>query len=155
MLHKIIYVFMIFSLCSIPLNVKALTETGGIEGNVIEQESRLPLEGATVHILGTEFTMTSDENGHFGITNVPPGMYTVEIYAPGYEVILKREIRVSPGKTLPLNIELQKDFIYTLDEIVVTATRMREKIKNPWEDEDEQLEELSRRTAKFRDETDK
>ena len=62
MSNKIIRILIIFSLCSIPLNLNATNETGGIEGNVIEQDSRLPLEGSTVQILGTELTTTFRES---------------------------------------------------------------------------------------------
>ncbi|UCE20229.1 MAG: TonB-dependent receptor, partial [Gemmatimonadota bacterium] len=130
MLRRLVRIITVLVVRMTPLNAHEMKDAGTIEGKVTDSKSKIPLEGATVRILGTERATTSDRSGYFEIRNITPGMYTVEIYAPGYEIILEREVRVSSEKIFLLNIELEKEYIYTLDEIVVTATRMREKVKN-------------------------
>ena len=103
-------------------------ETGSIEGKVTDRERGAPLQGATIRIFGTAFTATSDEDGRFEISDIPPGTYTIEIGAPGYEPVIVHRREVAAQKALFLEVQLGEEFIYTLDEIVVTATRVRERI---------------------------
>jgi len=113
----------------LPSDAFDLDDVGSIEGRVIDRQSGLPLAGATIRLLGTDTHTLSDEDGYFTIPPVQSGTYTVEATRPGYERVVMRGIRVSSGQTLPLDIAMKEDSdaIYTLDEIVVTATRVKER----------------------------
>jgi iron complex outermembrane receptor protein len=110
----------------VPLTATGSEQTGSIEGKVTDRDHGWPIEGATIRAKGMKLGTTSDENGYFWIRDVPSGTYWLEIRASGYEIQSRRDIQVSAGKTTVVEFTLEKEFIYTLDEIVVTATRMKE-----------------------------
>ena len=62
--------------------------TGTIRGNIVEvSTAQLPIEGVRVVIVGTdgsEFETTSDSNGEFKRSGIPPSRYLLSIYKDGY-----------------------------------------------------------------------
>ena len=130
MVFKQLPVALAILLGSLPLNITGTEVTGNIEGKVRDKESMLPLPGARIHIIGTERVTESDTNGYFILSHIEPATYEVNIRLAGYQGVTKRGITVSPDEPLFLDIALQEDIeiIYAFDEIVVTASRISEKI---------------------------
>ena len=65
----------------------AQTPTGGVKGTVINRSDRTPVSGATLKLMSgaTEIgTVTADANGNFLMTELPDGIYDLQIDAPGY-----------------------------------------------------------------------
>ena len=60
--------------------------SGGIIGRVIDQQSQLPLGGATVSLLGTPRQTATDSSGRFTQAELGPGTYLIEVRAIGYGV---------------------------------------------------------------------
>src|SRR4051812_1946224 len=96
--------------------------TGSIEGRVTDQATGKPLPGVTVTVSGpsiageqTEFT---DSNGHYIITELPPGEYTVRFYystvkveRPGVLVSVDRTLSV--GAAIPTAKQTPQTFRIT------------------------------------------
>lgn len=97
-----------------------LTQT--IRGKVIDQESQVPVFGASVLIIGTDPLLGSstDMEGSFVIKDVPVGRHSLKISSIGYEETGIPELLVGSGKEIVLTIRLQESFMQ-LNEIVVTA----------------------------------
>ena len=59
----------------------------GLQG-FISSEHGEPLVGAIVSVFGANLQSglitVSDENGNFGITDIPPGLYTLRAYLSGF-----------------------------------------------------------------------
>jgi hypothetical protein len=55
----------------------------------------------------TDLTQYSSPRGHFQITGLDPGMYAVQVDAPGYRPLTRREIRLVPGHAQYMRITLQ------------------------------------------------
>lgn len=97
-----------------------LTQT--IRGTVIDQDSRIPLVGATVVVVGTDplkGTVT-DINGDFRLEQVPVGRHALRITFVGYEEVTIPEILVGSAKEVVLNIELV-EALTQLKEVVISA----------------------------------
>jgi len=62
----------------------------------IQEATYKPLPGATV-IVGNK-TATTDSSGYFIITGIPAGVYTVDIYARGYEPLTITGVQVVAGQ---------------------------------------------------------
>ena len=58
---------------------------GGIQGTVFDFESKAPLSGASVTTSPPTSALFTDENGRFGIDEVPEGNYTISATRPGYQ----------------------------------------------------------------------
>ncbi len=97
-----------------------LTQT--IKGQILDQQSRSPVIGATVIVVGVEPLLGSntDVNGYFKIPNVPIGRHTLTVRSVGYENANLSEILVGSGKEVVLNIALVESIVQ-MDEIVVVA----------------------------------
>lgn len=109
-------VFHLFSVCVYP------GTTGKIAGTVSDTETGEPLAGVNVYLVGTTSGAASDENGHYNILNIQPGIKTVEISMIGYEVVRITEVRVISDQTTRLNVGLQSETMGT-EAIVIVADR--------------------------------
>ena len=83
--------------------------TGNIEGRVLDpKEAAVP--GATVTATsqqtGLEKTSTSDDQGLFTISFLAPGTYTVRANASGFAQTEVRDVAVTVGGKVPLDINL-------------------------------------------------
>lgn len=57
---------------------------GNCAGTVVDATTALGIPGATVTVLGTGLSTTTDQDGHFLINNIPAGLRTFEVSATGY-----------------------------------------------------------------------
>ncbi len=93
---------------------------GSISGRVLEEKTGLPLAGANVVVVGTQFGAASGPEGRFAIARVPPGNYTLEVSMIGYETRrLEPLIVQEQGAPLAVTVELKEAFT-PLREVIVT-----------------------------------
>ncbi|UCE05083.1 MAG: carboxypeptidase-like regulatory domain-containing protein, partial [bacterium] len=100
--------------------------TGKITGVVIDSQTKEALPGANVMIQGTLKGAATDTEGRFFIIGVPPGTYFLKVTFVGYATIIKENVRVSIGRTTPINFEMKPETI-TGEEVTVYADRERVK----------------------------
>lgn len=98
-------------------------ERGVLAGTVSESWEGRPLAGATVVVRGTILAVTTDAQGRFHLADVPPGVYTLQLAAPGYSPAVVGEVLVAPGQTSTVNVSLRPEY-YELEEYVVTAPEL-------------------------------
>ena len=67
-----------------PGRTAAQQETATFTGRLVNRETRAPIEGATVVLLGTAGTATSDSAGGFRYAGLSPGDHRLEARAIGY-----------------------------------------------------------------------
>jgi len=83
--------------------------TGSIEG-IVTDPNGAAINGASVTIsspnLISQQTATSGDNGRFVVLNLPPGIYKVEIEAPGFGKFQKDGVAVNLGKTSSADAQL-------------------------------------------------
>lgn len=93
-----------------------------IKGQINDAQSRTPLIGATVLVVGIDPPLggVTDAEGYFRINNVPIGRQTLNVSSIGYEVAVLSELLVGSGKELVLNVSLKESLIQ-MDEVVITA----------------------------------
>lgn len=100
--------------------------TQKIRGTVIDIDSKLPIIGSMVLIVGTNpsIAASTDVNGNFKFENIPIGRITLQVSTLGYETQIIPNIEVNSGKEVILDINLQESVI-KLDEIVVKANKKK------------------------------
>ncbi len=99
-------------------------EAGTLAGKVVAVSSKEGIAGARVSVDGTKMGATADAEGNYSITDIPPGVYTVVVRILGFEEFRAVAIRIEPGKTTQLPIQLIESVI-PLKEIQVTAGRAK------------------------------
>src|SRR6266850_254439 len=84
--------------------------TGSIEGTVTDPQNAV-VQNATVTVrnVATNFTRTttSTENGHYRVSQLPPGAYEVKAVGTNFKTSVVSDVVVAVGQTLPLDVQLQ------------------------------------------------
>jgi hypothetical protein len=94
--------------------------TGKLVGKVIDKNTGEPLIGANIIIQGTSLGSVADQEGHFIIINIPPGVYNVKVSFIGYETVLFENVKIIVDQTTQLSIDLSAKSLQ-VGEVVVTA----------------------------------
>lgn len=103
-------------------NVLYAGTTGKIAGKVIDAETREPLIGANVIVVGSTMGAASDFEGDYYIINVRPGTYELKVSMVGYSNKVITNVEVNTDRTTNLDIELVASSVST-DDIVVVAEK--------------------------------
>ena len=106
-----------------------MTQT--LRGTIVDQDSQIPLIGATIQIIGSDPLVgaITDVNGNFRIENVSVGRVSLFVTFLGYEEKVIPNILVNSAKEVILNLELQES-IENLTEVVVTAKKDKAEVLN-------------------------
>jgi hypothetical protein len=125
MIRKLCSVFFLafFVVIFAGLSVAQTTQTGSINGNVMDEEKNaLPGVNVTIKssalILPQLVAVTSD-NGYFRFPALPPGIYEVRFDIPGFASIIRQDIRVRVGATSTVNVTMQVSEIQ--ETVIVTG----------------------------------
>jgi len=102
------------------LRLYAQSQTGSIEGKVLDQSSEKPLLGVTVVVLGTTLGSITNENGEFKINNVPIGGHQVRASLLGYKTITKSDVIVNSARPVTIDFTLRENPI-VLQGVVVNS----------------------------------
>jgi len=116
-------VFVLFLLGSLltwmPLRLSA-QQTGAttLNGNVLDSSGGA-VRNATVVVTNESSNQaskaTTDQQGHFSVTGLLPGQYTVEVSAPGFAADIRKSVQMAPDRTEELSITLK---IGSVSEVV-------------------------------------
>jgi len=119
-MKTILTTLIIFAFFSSSAFSQKVTQT--VRGVVTDVDSKQPLIGAVVMILGTDplIAGTTDANGAFRLTNVPIGTITLQMSYLGYESATMPNIEVNSGKEVVLDISM-KESIIKMEEVVVRS----------------------------------
>lgn len=102
--------------------VRAQSTTDGAIGGTVTDPSAavIPSARVTVRNLGTDNTATanSDDNGRYLIGHLQPGVYSVEIAAPGFGLFKATRVTVEVGRTTTIDAQLD---VKTASETVVAT----------------------------------
>jgi TonB-linked SusC/RagA family outer membrane protein len=99
----------------------AAQQPGRITGVVTDLDSKAPIPGANVLVAGTARGTQTDAEGRFTITNVLPGVVTVEVRRVGFGLGRVENVRVPENGTVTVNVELNSTPL-RLESVVVSGT---------------------------------
>jgi outer membrane receptor for ferrienterochelin and colicin len=96
--------------------------TGKIVGQITELESGEVLAGAQVRIEGTSLGTLTDNEGHFFILDVAPGVYSVTASLIGHQEVTKSQVEVFVDGTTRLDFQLATR-VLEMPTMTITAER--------------------------------
>lgn len=104
--------------------------TGEVNGRVIDIQSQLPLEGATIVVEGTSLGVVTNAEGYFVLEQVPTQAYNISVSFLGYQSQTLYNIIVKSVGTPPLLFKLDpvED---TLDEVVIFQNPFKKTKETP------------------------
>ncbi|MDH5400657.1 MAG: carboxypeptidase-like regulatory domain-containing protein, partial [Cyclobacteriaceae bacterium] len=123
--------FVIVCIISFSEGSYSQTVTQTVKGHVTDQITHEDLIGVTVMLLDSDPIVgsTTGLDGSFILEKVPVGRQSLEIRMIGYEPYFVREILVSSGKEVVLEIGMKEE-ITSLNEVVVVYKREKDKAIN-------------------------
>lgn len=129
-IQKLILTVLLFSIFPFYIFSQDLTQT--VRGQVTELDTKQPLSGAAIILIGTNPRMgaESSQDGSFTIENVKLGRYSIQVSLMGYNTEIIPEVLVTSGKEVTLNIHLKEKVIKT-EEINITSDIEKDKPVNP------------------------
>ena len=106
-------------------------EPGALTGAAADSVTGAPLAAVTVEMAGPDGVVIASKvtgpSGKFHIDEIRPGTYSVQFSLPGWKAARVLKQVVAPGQTSQLFVEMA-EASYSLNPIIVTASRTREKI---------------------------
>jgi hypothetical protein len=131
-MKKIIYLLLIISFFPFIIkaqDIKIYTQT--VRGVVYDKNISIPLEEASITILGTDplLTTVSDTAGKFKIEKVPVGRYDIRIMLLSYKPVLLTNQLINSGKETVLEIYMEEEIVET-KEYEVKSERDKAKANN-------------------------
>jgi iron complex outermembrane receptor protein/outer membrane receptor for ferrienterochelin and colicins len=103
---------------AILLLAKTAFAQSSFKAQILNEESKLPVAGASVSIKDTDIAGTTDSNGRIELTNIPNGQQIVVVVSPDHE---EKELKL----TFPLVNEAEQTILLklkTVGEVTITST---------------------------------
>ena len=104
--------------------------SGSLSGRIIDSQSQLPLEGATVILVGTTFGVVTDQEGYFNIEDIPTQSYNMEVSYLGFESQTLYNVIVKSVGNIPLLFKLD-EISQNLDEVVLIQSPFKTTSETP------------------------
>jgi len=117
--HTAIAVFLVASLLGTGPNQAHAQNTGIVEGTVQTADGE-PARGVNVSLRGTSLGSTTNDKGHYTISSVSPGSYTLVVSYVGLET-QKRKIELESGERVTVSPITLQESTQKLEEVVVAA----------------------------------
>src|SRR5438132_13106876 len=106
---KICLIFLTFVL-ALSLSALAQETTGGIQGTVKDPQGAV-IPGATVEVSSPALigkkTATTDSGGFFHIEQLPPGVYSISVNAPGFAPQTQGSLELRTGALPTIGFTMQ------------------------------------------------
>ena len=92
-----------------------------------DAKSGMMLPGVNIQIQGSSLGTTSDKDGNYQLSDLPPGNYVLSFSMMGYAPLTKNDIMVTTGLPTELQIELKPNVLAS-PQVVVTSSRKEQDI---------------------------
>ena len=96
-----------------------------IIGHVVDKKTQEHIPYVTIKLVNTTIATTTDDTGHYKLTNVPDGNYIIEASAVGY-ITASQPVTIKSNTTITVNFTIEEDALL-LEQVVVTGNRSETK----------------------------
>jgi hypothetical protein len=123
--------FLSFLLLAITGSLIAQGHQQTVRGTVLDGDTRQPLFGATVIVVGSEpmIGTTTDLDGRFTMNNVPVGRFALQVRMLGYDEQTLTNLLLNSAKELVLDIKMQESLVQ-LQEVVISGKKGHGEVRN-------------------------
>ena len=103
----------------------ATIAAGSVSGSVTD-ETGAAVSGATISVRGAAtYTATTDAAGAFTIANINPGLYSLEVQKPGYDMAVESDFAVAAGVAQQVAIRVHTSTLTSLRTIATVRSTGR------------------------------
>lgn len=120
-----------FLLLALAGQLIAQVQTQTVRGTVTDGDTRQPLIGATVLLVGSDplIGATTDLDGRFSLEKVPVGRIALQVRMLGYEEQTLANLLVNSAKELVLDVRLQESLV-KLEAVEVSGKKGHGEVRN-------------------------
>lgn len=135
-LNAIIWIIGVGETTTLPGQMTAVVDTtayrpGVIEGVVVNGLTGKSIEGASVHLVGSNSACVSGAGGEFRLRNIFPGTRTIQITADGMRGVGVVDIAVQPGRMVRLQaVELRPQPVDGVEQLGLLTVNARQLLTN-------------------------
>src|SRR6267154_625010 len=107
--------------------ILAQSDLGTISG-FVKDPSGATVANAKISVRnnrGVERAATTNDSGYFAITNIPAGLYTILVEAPGFQRYESRDNKLDPSATLALDVALTVGSANETVEVSASAVQLQ------------------------------
>jgi len=122
--------FLIINFIFFSFFFKLNAQESNIKGRVYDKNNNQPLPFVNVVINNSTFGATTDTNGYYKITSVPPGTYTISCSYLGFKTLTLFEIVVTTTKPTIIDFPLEEN-AKELNEVVIAASPFNKTEESP------------------------
>ena len=121
----------ILALCAATAFIQAQGHTQTVRGTIVDGDTRQPLIGATVVVVGSDpiIGTTTDLDGRFVLPNVAVGRIALQVRSLGYEEQVLTNLLVNSAKELVLDVKMQES-LTQLQEVVISGKKAHGEVRN-------------------------
>ncbi|EHQ30934.1 TonB-dependent receptor [Mucilaginibacter paludis] len=112
-----------FTFLLVLASVTAFAQTGTIKGTIKTSDGQ-PAAAITIGLLGTTRGTITDEQGHYQLTKIKAGTYTLKLSAIGL-IGYEQPVKVVGGQTLVVNLSLKQDARQLADVVISANHRLK------------------------------
>ena len=81
-----------------------------VRGQIVD-EVGVPLQNASVFLIGTNQGTYSDVDGYFTLTNIAEGSYSIQVNFLGFKSYISDQIEINDGEISTINVFMEPDLI--------------------------------------------
>lgn len=114
---------LLLMICIVAANFAHAITGGSIMGQVKDPDTDLPVAGVNVVLesQGSSLVFTTNENGYYYASNIPPGVYTVTVkYMKNTSIV--KDIKVGNDEERNIDLALSMLSVTELDGVEIVAT---------------------------------
>ena len=120
--YFIFFILLISTLLAGSTGLKAQQLDAIVRGFVYEEDNGEPAMLANVFFQGTTYGASTDENGYYAITRIPPGTYNILVTYLGFDTI-RETIQLKEGDILSKTYNLKESAV-KLETVTISAERI-------------------------------
>ena len=94
---------------------------GDVRGSVVDARGGEALANVVIQLVGGPYRATTDAAGHFLITGITPGEYTLNVSTVGYH-LAKRPFQIGAGETREFEVVLSPETFRQTDTVVAQSS---------------------------------
>lgn len=117
-MKKYLLIILLFSIVSI-----FGQGTGKLTGKIVDAAKNEPLIGVNILLKGTYYGAATDINGHFTISNITPGNYTITVSFIGFKTVEYTGYKIDADKTKELDVKMTESALTLDHDIVVVGSK--------------------------------
>ncbi|MBN1480206.1 hypothetical protein EH223_19795 [candidate division KSB1 bacterium] len=100
---------------------------GSIVGSVVDSQTGAPLPSVNIVVEGSLYGASTDAEGNYIITKLPPAIYSLRASMIGYKNQVVSDVRVQVNRQTKVDFQLLETFI-EMDPVVVVAGKTQQRL---------------------------